>query len=140
MSWVLDSSVTLAWALPDENSVKAEEVLKKTTNDKGFWVPALWWYEISNALVMAQRRERIKEADRLKIINLFGLLTIQTDSSFLLENIGYLQEIALNHFLSVYDASYLELALRKGLGLATFDRRLQNAAIHAGVRTFFDYL
>ena len=83
---------------------------------------------------MAQRRNRIKEVDRLQAIDLLGQLPLQTDTP----NNGivrYIQELAVTHSLSAYDASYLELALRKGLGLATFDGRLKQAAEKAGLNT-----
>lgn len=134
MNWVLDSSLALAWALPDEFSQRADEFLDQLTPASGFWVPALWWYEVSNALLMAQQRKRIKEVDRLKAIDLLGQLPLQTDTP----NTGivrYIQELAFAHSLSAYDASYLELALRKGLGLATFDGRLKQAAEKAGLHT-----
>jgi predicted nucleic acid-binding protein len=135
MSWVLDSSLALAWALPDEHSDDADHVLDHISTEDGFWVPALWWYEISNALLMAQQRKRIKEADRLRLIELYGLLPLQTDTPSHPDTIRRFQEIALTYSLSAYDASYLELALRKGLGLATFDRRLQEAAEKVGLNT-----
>ena len=134
MTWVLDSSLALAWALPDEFSQRADEFFDQLTPASGFWVPALWWYEVSNALLMAQRRNRIKEVDRLQAIDLLGQLPLQTDTP----NNGivrYIQELAFTHSLSAYDASYLELALRKGMGLATFDGQLKQAAEKAGLNT-----
>jgi predicted nucleic acid-binding protein len=134
MNWVLDSSLALAWALPDEFSQRADELLDQLTPVSGFWVPVLWWYEVSNALLMPQQRKRIKEVDRLQAIDLLRQLPLQTDTP----NAGivrYMQELAFVHSLSAYDASYLELALRNGLGLATFDHRLKQAAEKAGVDT-----
>ena len=135
MSWVLDSSLALAWALPDEFSQRADKFLDQLTPDSGFWVPALWWYEVSNALLMAQKRKRIKEIDRLQAIDLLSQLPLQTDTA----DTGiarYIQELAFAHSLSAYDASYLELALRKSFGLATFDDQLKKAADKAGLHTF----
>ena len=135
MNWVLDSSLALAWALPDEFSQRADEFLDQLTPASGFWVPALWWYKVSNALLMAQQRNRIKEVDRLQAIDLLSQLPLQTDTPNT-EIVRYIQELAFAHSLSAYDASYLELALRKGLGLATFDGRLKQAAEKAGLHTF----
>jgi predicted nucleic acid-binding protein len=139
MNWVLDSSVALAWALPDEHSKEAEQFLTQTSAGDDFWVPALWWYEISNALVTAQHRRRIKEAERLQIIDLFYLLPLQVDTHFQSEPMRRLQELALAYSLSVYDAAYLDLALHKGLALATFDRRLQHAAVKSGIEIPFSF-
>lgn len=135
MDWVLDSSLALAWALPDENSGQAEEIFFSVADGDLFYVPSLWWYEISNALIVAQRRERINEADRNRMIELYGMLPIQTDTLFHADMIRRFQELAQEHHLSAYDAAYLELAQRKGLGLATLDNRLRNAAEKAGVKT-----
>ncbi len=129
---VLDSSLALAWGLPDESSDQADRLLNRVSGDKNLWVPALWWYEIGNALLMAQKRNRIKEADRIRLMKLYGLLPILADVPFP-EAVRSVQDLALSYSLSVYDASYLELALRKGLPLATFDRRLLQAATRAGV-------
>ncbi len=134
MDVVLDSSVALAWALPDEGSTRAERLLVRASRRDVFWVPALWWYEIANALTMAERRRRLPEADRLRLIELFGMLPLQTDT-FLDSDIAWrLHVLAREYTLSAYDAAYLELAQRRGLALATLDRRLSRAARLAGVR------
>ncbi len=135
MSWVLDSSFTLAWALPDEFSLKAEEFLEQVEPAIIFWVPALWWYEVSNALLMAQQRKRIREIDRFKAIDLLSQLPLQIDTPDT-GIVRHIHELAFSYSLSAYDASYLELALRKGLSLATFDSRLTQAAKKTGVHTY----
>jgi predicted nucleic acid-binding protein len=96
-------------------------------------VPSLWWYEIANALLMPQKRNRISEADRVRLVSLYGLLPVQTDTALYPEVVSRFQELALTHALTAYDAAYLELALRKGLPLATFDRKLKKAAEEGGV-------
>ena len=135
MEWVLDSSLTLSWVLPEEYSGRADAFLSKRSSEDTFWVPALWWYEVSNALLMAQKRNRITEADRIQMVALYALLPIQTDTPFHLEAINRFQELALAYSLTAYDAAYLELALRRGLAIATFDQRLTQAAQKAGIST-----
>ncbi len=132
--WVLDSSLALAWALPDEGSMRAERFLARETGERVLWVPALWWYEVANALTLAERRRRLAEDDRIRVIALYGLLPLQTDVELDTKRLGRLHALARAHALSAYDAAYLELAERKGLGLATLDRRLLTAARTAGVR------
>jgi predicted nucleic acid-binding protein len=134
MEWVIDSSLALAWGLPDETSMRADRFLRHVSADDALWVPALWWYEISNALVMAQRRRRLTEADRLGLVTLYGRLPLHTDTHLNPETVGRLQVLAQEHSLSAYDAAYLELATRKGLGLVTLDQRLMAAARNAGIR------
>ena len=133
MEWVVDSSLALAWGLPDEISPRADRVLDRVTALDVLWVPALWWYEIANALMMAERRRRITEADRLALIQLYERLPLHTDAHLTGHTLRQIQSLALAHHLSAYDASYLELALRKGLSLATLDRPLMKAAKDAGL-------
>ncbi len=82
---------------------------------------------------MARRRRRLVEADRSRLIELYRVLPIQTDAVLNTETIRMLQVLADEYGLSAYDAAYLELAQRRGLGLATLDRRLGQAAREAGV-------
>jgi hypothetical protein len=50
MDLVLDSSIAVAWGLPDEASARADRLLARASGKYAFWGPALWWYEIGNAL------------------------------------------------------------------------------------------
>ncbi|MFQ5521328.1 MAG: type II toxin-antitoxin system VapC family toxin [Candidatus Methylomirabilia bacterium] len=134
MDWVLDSSLALGWALPDETTKWADRFLARVSRKNTFWVPALWWYEVSNALTMAQRRRRLAEADRVRLIELYGMLPIQTDSELGPDAAWRFHTLAQKYALSAYDAAYVELAQRRGLGLATLDRRLLTAARTAGIR------
>ena len=134
MEGVLDCSVALAWVLPDETSVRAERFLARFPPESILWVPALWWYEIANALTVAERRKRLAEADRVRIIELYGMLSIQTDAHLGSDSVWRFHILAREHQLSAYDAAYLELAQRKGLGLATLDQSLIRAARKVGVR------
>jgi predicted nucleic acid-binding protein len=134
MDWVIDSSIALAWALPDETSKEAERFLSRILVGNIFWVPALWWYEMSNALLMAQRRKRLTEADRIRLIELYRKLPIQTDMTLDSDIMGRFHTLAIEYNLSAYDTAYLELAQRRGLGLATVDRQLRSAAQKAGVK------
>src|SRR3989442_9421351 len=117
MGLVLDSSLAVAWGLPDETSARADRLLARASGKSAFWVPALWWYEIANALTMARRRHRLVEADRSRLIELYRVLPIQTDSVLGLETVRTLQVLAHEYGLSAYDAAYLELAQRRGLRL-----------------------
>lgn len=134
MDWVLDCSLALAWALPDESSRQADRFLARVSRRNILWVPALWWYEMANALTMAQRRQRLVEADRLHLIELYGMLPIQTDTALSPDAMWRFHVLAQEYTLSAYDAAYLELAQRRGLGLATLDKRLIAAARRASVR------
>ena len=134
MDWVIDPSIALAWALPDETSKEADRFLGRISMRSTLWVPALWWYEIANALLMAQRRKRLGEAEKIRLIELYGRLPIQTDVALGSDTVWRLRTVAVEYNLSAYDAAYLELARRRGLGLATVDRLLRGAAQKAGIR------
>ena len=135
MNCVLDSSLALAWLLPDETSEQADKVLATVTTQKGlFWVPALWWYEISNAITVAERRQRLAQASVARGLDLYGALPIQCDDHLDAGMIWSLYKLAQEFGLSAYDAAYLELAERTGLELASLDRRLTGAARKAGIR------
>jgi predicted nucleic acid-binding protein len=135
MDYVLDCSVALAWALPDEKSKKADSVFKTIVKDScSFWVPALWWYELSNALTVAKRRERISNSDLQRLIELYAGLPLKVDPLLGREALWRFSSLASESNLSAYDAAYLELAQRKGLVLATLDQDLGVAAKKMGVK------
>jgi predicted nucleic acid-binding protein len=134
MDWVVDSSMALAWALPDETSKEADRFLSRISTRSLLWVPALWWYEIANALLTARRRKRLGEAEKIRLIELYGRLPIRTDGALDSDIVWRLQTLATEYNLSAYDAAYLELAQRRGLGLATVDQPLRGAAQRAGIK------
>ncbi len=134
MEWVLDASVAVAWAVPDETSKAAERFFGGLAEEDIVWVPALWWYEVSNALTMAQRRGRVVESQLTRFAELFRMLPVQTDTQLDAAAFWRFLTIAKTYELSAYDAAYLELAERRGIGLATLDQQLASAARRAGVR------
>jgi predicted nucleic acid-binding protein len=134
MDWVIDSSIALAWALPDETSKEAERFLGRILIGTILWVPALWWYEIANALLTAERRKRLTEAERIRLMELYRKLPIRTDMMLDSDIMWRFHTLAIEYNLSAYDAAYLELAHRRGLGLATGDRQLRLAAQRAGIK------
>jgi len=133
MEYVLDGSFALAWVLPDETSPDADRFVDRLTLHDVLWVPTLWWYEVSNGLAMAQRRRRLAEVDRFRAIALLAKLPIRTEAQVGAMAIRRLSALALTTGLSAYDAAYLDLAVQKGIGLATGDRQLREKARHAGV-------
>jgi predicted nucleic acid-binding protein len=137
MDWVIDSSLALAWALPDESSMEAERFLSRISMKSVLWVPALWWYEMANALLVAQRRRRLTEAEKIRLMELYRQLPVRTDLMLDSDSMLRFHRLAIEYNLSAHDAGYLELAQRRGLGLATVDRPLRLAAQRAGIRTTF---
>jgi predicted nucleic acid-binding protein len=129
-AFVVDASVSAAWFLPDEATPATEAALQATATH-AVWVPALWLLETGNLLLSAQRRQRITADKRRELAAAAAALRLQVDR----EPVALiaLDELASRHGLSAYDAAYLELALRRGLPLATLDRALTAAMAAAGV-------
>lgn len=131
-SLVLDASLALAWVLKGERTPKTEAVLTRT-EEFGAVVTSLWPIEIANVLLTHERRKIVTAADRQRAIGFYQNLPITTDEQTATRAWGKAFDLALAHKLTVYDAGYLELALRAGLPLATLDGALCRAATALGV-------
>lgn len=134
--WVVDASVALAWALPDERSPVADAFWEAVVGRAELWVPALWWYEVGNALVTARRRSRLAEADVARLVELYSSLPLEVDATGLPAALHRCTVLAWETGVSAYDAAYLELAGRRGAGLATLDGRLREQAVGLGIPTW----
>jgi len=130
MAVVFDCSVTLAWFLKDERTSFTDTALELLESTE-CWVPFLWRLEFPNALLMAERRRRVGREQRLEILENAAQLSLRTDQT--LPDILELSSLAERRGLTVYDASYLELALRSGSDLITLDEDLAAAAVGEGV-------
>ncbi|HKF48526.1 MAG TPA: type II toxin-antitoxin system VapC family toxin [Terracidiphilus sp.] len=127
MNLVLDSSVTLAFVYPEEATPAVLEVFRQVVAD-GAWVTALWRLEVANVLEMGVRRGRTDTAFRNSALRDLALLPIRTDPETDAHAWGETLRIAEKHKLTIYDATYLELAKRLALPLATLDVELRAAA------------
>jgi predicted nucleic acid-binding protein len=130
MAVVFDCSVTLAWFLKDERTAFTDTAFELLEN-ADCWVPFLWRLEFPNALLIAERRKRVGREQRLEILDNAAQLFLRTDN--VLPDIRSLSGLAERRGITVYDASYLELALRAGADLITLDRDLADAATAEGV-------
>jgi predicted nucleic acid-binding protein len=129
-AFVLDCSVAVSWLMPDESL--GLNLLDQVAED-GAIVPSLWSLEIGNVLLIAERKKRITLEQRQKALHILTELPIVVDT--MTSNHAWLEtmELAERYNLTLYDASYLELSLRRSLPLATFDKALKIAADLAGV-------
>jgi predicted nucleic acid-binding protein len=129
LAFVLDASAAAGWLLGDsaERFVKA---LPDLIAAEDATVPAIWPYEMHNALLAAERRKRVSSADVDRLRRNLAALPISIDWDLVDDDAFHL---ARRHRLSFYDASYLELAMRLGLALATLDRALARGARAEGV-------
>ncbi|MFZ0392996.1 MAG: type II toxin-antitoxin system VapC family toxin [Terracidiphilus sp.] len=128
MPVVLDASVVAAWAFSDERNESAKEILFKVRKE-GAVAPVLLWYEIRNALVIAEWRGRILPEESDNFLADLENLPIEIDDC----DYRNIVRLARVYKLAVYDATYLEIALRRSLFLATIDNKLAQAAKATGV-------
>lgn len=129
---VLDASSVLAWCFDDEGGPDADALIDRVAAE-GAIVPGLWPLEVANALVTAERRRRIMGEDSERFVAMIGELPITVDAGTAARAFHETRALARDHALSVYDASYLELAIREALPLATVDEKLRRAAVQLGL-------
>lgn len=132
MNFVLDASVTLSWAFEDERDETSLAVLEALEASEAITSP-IWPLEIANGLLTAERRDRITPADANRFTALLLELPIVVEPLDRRRPLQEVRQLARRHGLSAYDASYLEVALRHGVPLATGDGRLAAAAREVGV-------
>lgn len=125
--WVIDASLALQWFLEDESDRGYSLAVLARLEDNEAVVPILWFYEVGNGLTMAHRRKRITLLQVTEYLGKVEALPIQVISQGT-ETILQLTHLAQAHSLTNYDASYLDLASRLHLPLASTDRSLRRAA------------
>jgi predicted nucleic acid-binding protein len=140
MNLVLDASATLAWLVrrvdPAEDRL-ADDVLRLIQTHDAM-VPALWFPEVANGVLVAELRGGVSNSTSLSFLAMVDTLPIIEDMTRPFAVQGTILMLARAYKLTAYDATYLELVLRTGRTLATFDRKLADAARAAGVRVFGD--
>jgi predicted nucleic acid-binding protein len=131
--FVLDASVTLAWCFPEESTSYTEAVLDLLANGAEATAPAIWPFEVANALLVGERRKRVTVAQVTSMLSRIAALPIFVDPIRVDRAFEQVLSLARQQQLTEYDAAYLELALRENLPLATLDVRLRRAARDAGI-------
>jgi predicted nucleic acid-binding protein len=124
--FVVDNSVVMSWYFKDETNKYADTVLDKLTGATAV-VPSIWPLEVVNVLIVAERQKRLSESDSIRFLTLLSQLPIVVEYERP-EMMKELLALARAYNLSSYDASYLYLAMRKGLPIATLDNKLIEAA------------
>ena len=137
MSFVLDNSVALAWCFEDEQTPPIMALLDRVVAT-GAMAPLLWPLEALNGLLVAERRRRLDAAKRAELACLLRALPITLDDETAEKSWEDTLRLAEAFRLSVYDATYLELAQRRRLPLASMDRALRTAATALGVEVLVD--
>jgi predicted nucleic acid-binding protein len=132
---IIDCSMTMAWYFKDEatsytNAIRASLVTERAV------VPALWPLEVANVLLMAERRKRSNHTRATKWLRYLSALPIAVDPETPFRAFDHILNLARPQKLTTYDAAYLELAVRRGVPLATLDSDLKKAAKAVGVELF----
>ena len=138
MSFVLDNSVTMRWFFGDGKSHEiayAGKVLDAMKQDNAL-VPVTWGLEVANVIARAEAKALVTEARSGAFLEMLEGVDIEVDAATFAHALSDTLQLARRYKLSAYDASYLELALRLGIPLATLDEDLQKAAKKAGVKKF----
>jgi len=126
-NFVVDNSVVMSWCFKDEISQYADAILDSLEVSTAV-VPSIWPLEVGNILLVAERRKRLSQADSARFIALLTELPITIEQEPPERMMKEILALAREHQLSSYDASYLDLAMRKGLPIATLDNGLLAAA------------
>jgi predicted nucleic acid-binding protein len=127
---VIDASSTLAWLFDEDDGASR---VKSVLETSGLVAPWLWRLEVTNAILVRERRKALTEAQASRLLQLIDELTIDLIGEPTTRTATGLAQIARPHQLSAYDATYLDLAIRLGLPLFTLDNNLRAAAKRAGV-------
>jgi predicted nucleic acid-binding protein len=129
---VVDASMTLAWLLSDERDARAESALSAVLERETF-APSIWVYEVTNALLVAERRRRLSRPVREMIADVTALgITVVEPRGFPVSEYA----LAVESDLSLCDSAYLHLAEERRATLATLDTRLADAAKRRNVAVF----
>lgn len=131
-AFVLDCSVAVSWVI-SRQATPETDALWKTASRDGICVPSLWHVELANSLLVAERRKSVTEAEISHFFAVLDAIEIQTDDEIHLRAHRDVFALAREYKLTAYDATYLELAMRMELPLATRDADLRRAAKKAGV-------
>lgn len=132
---VVGNSVVMAWCFGDQSSRYTDRVLDQLTASRAL-VPGVWPLEVTNVLLVAQRRRLLARADAARFLDLLRSLPIDVEQELPGRVFSEVYALGAEFALSSYDASYLDLAIREGLPIATQAKSLRRAANKARVALF----
>jgi len=135
-SLVLDASPTLSWCFEDEATAESEALLDLLKTTAIAAVPAIWRVEVANALLVAERKKRISAEKTEAFLNRLLRMNIVADPEADDDAWHRTVNLARDNGLTSYDASYLDLAIRMNVPIATKDAKLIQAAVACGVSLF----
>ena len=137
MEFVIDNSIVMSWCFKDEINSYADFILESLESHSAI-VPSIWPLEVGNVLLVAERKKRLAEADSSRFLDLLSDLPIFVEQESPERMVKEIFALARNLDLSSYDASYLDLAMKKGLPIASVDKDLITASKKVKVPIFQD--
>ena len=135
--FVLDCSITLAWCFEDESNEYTDAILENL-QDTTVIVPTIWPLEVANVLLLAKKKKRITEILAASFIDALSSLPIVIDHSTTSKAMHSIFELAGHTHLTIYEAAYLELAIREKIPLLTLDKELIKVAKNLHLKTAID--
>ena len=130
--FVVDNSVVMSWCFKSEANKYGDAVLD-TLSESTALVPPIWPLEVVNVLLVAERRNRLKQVDSVRFITLLSQLPIVVELERPERKMKDLLALGRANDLSSYDAAYLDLAMRNDCPIATLDKKLIEAAENVDV-------
>ena len=131
-TFVIDASVIISWRDPREQNGYGQRILRCLSKESAI-APVICCLEINNVLRLFEKRELISHDTVLETIDFIAALPIRLDDAPIDFRIPRVMELACKYDLTIYDSSYMELAVRLGLPLATMDNKLIEAAKTLGL-------
>lgn len=132
-AFVVDVSACMRWCCEDEATPETERLLQMAAVLEPLLVPSLWPWEMMNALAVAVRRKRMDAAKAGRFLSLLAGFDFRIAESPGVDDLPRLSQLAARYGLTAYDVSYLDLARRLALPLASLDEALKKAAVAEGV-------
>lgn len=133
-AFIVDATVGFSWVYPSQASAETEQLLVEVEAGAAVVVPSLWFLEVANGLLAAQRRKLLTATERKGALTRLSNLTFTVDEETGQAAFRKTSELAEKYGLSVYDAAYLEAAVRRKLPLASRDQPLRAAAKRCGIK------
>ncbi len=130
--FVVDNSVVMSWCFKSEANKYGDAVLDILSESTAL-VPPIWPLEVVNVLLVAERRNRLRQVDSVRFITLLSQLPIIVELERPERKMKDLFALGRANDLSSYDAAYLDLAMRNDCPIATLDKKLIEAAENVDV-------
>ncbi len=134
--FVLDASVALSHSLAEPEFRDQARRIMAALETQTALVPAIWCLELASGLLRKERGKVVTKKEVDDTLLRWSKLPVKADTSGLAGAFTETLALARKHNISVYDASYVEVAKRHSLPIASFDTALREAAKREGVGCF----